>query len=55
VAAGTLMAAMPIASNAFILAQRHHVAVEEVSAAVLLSTLLSVLAWPMTAWLVVRG
>ena len=33
----------------------HCVAVEEVSAAVLLSTVLSVLAWPMTAWLVMRG
>jgi predicted permease len=53
VAAGTLMAAMPIASNAFILAQRHGVAVEEVSTAVMVSTTLSVLAWPLTAWLVV--
>lgn len=52
VAAGTLLAAMPIASNAFILAQRHGVAVEVVSAAVLLSTTASVLAWPLTAWLV---
>lgn len=52
VAAGTLMAAMPIASNAFILAQRHGVAVEEVSTAVMVSTALSVLAWPLTAWLV---
>jgi predicted permease len=55
VAAGTLLAAMPIASNAFILAQRHGVAVEVVSAAVLLSTTASVLAWPLTAWLVVPG
>ena len=52
VAAGTLMAAMPIAANAFILAQRHDVAVEEISTAVMLSTLLSVLAWPVTAALV---
>jgi malonate transporter len=52
VAAGTLLAAMPIASNAFILAQRHGVAVEEVSTAVMVSTILSVLTWPLTAWLV---
>jgi len=52
VAAGTLLAALPIASNAFILAQRHGVAVEEISAAVLLSTLAAVVAWPLTAWLV---
>jgi malonate transporter and related proteins len=52
VAAGTLLAAMPIASNAFILAQRHAAAQEEVSAAVLLSTVAAVAAFPLTAWLV---
>jgi hypothetical protein len=52
VAAGVLLAAMPIANNAFILAQRHGAAVEEVSAAVLISTILAVGAWPFTAWLV---
>jgi malonate transporter and related proteins len=52
VAAGTLLAAMPIASNAFILAQRHAAAQEEVSAAVLLSTIAAVAAFPLTAWLV---
>jgi len=51
VTAGVLLAAMPIASNAFILAQRHGTATEEVSAAVLLSTVLAVAAFPLTAWL----
>lgn len=51
VAAGVLLASLPIASNAFILAQRHGAATEEVSAAVLLSTLLAVPAFPLTAWL----
>jgi hypothetical protein len=52
VAAGVLLAAMPIANNAFILAQRHAVVVEEVSAAVLVSTIAAVALWPLTAWLV---
>lgn len=55
VAAGVLLAAMPIASNAFILAQRHGVVVEEISAAVLLSTVAAVAAWPLTAWLVMAA
>ncbi len=55
VAAGVLMASMPIASNAFILAQRHAVAQDEVSAAVMLSTVLAVAAFPATAWLLGVG
>ncbi len=55
VAAGVLLASMPIASNAFILAQRHGVAEDEVSAAVMLSTVLAVAAFPAIAWLVAPG
>jgi malonate transporter len=54
VAAGTLLAALPIASNAFILAQRHEVGTEEVSAAVLLSTVAAVASFPLIAWLLAR-
>ena len=51
VQAGVLLAAMPTANNAFILAQRFHAAPEEVSATVLLSTLVAAVAFPITAWL----
>ena len=53
VQSGVMLAAMPTATNAFVLAQRYHNGVEEVSAAVLLSTLVAALAFPVTAWLVV--
>jgi malonate transporter len=52
VQAGVMLAAMPTASNAFILAQRNMTAAEEVSATVLLSTLLAAACFPLTAWLV---
>jgi predicted permease len=51
VSAGVLLAAMPTATNAFVLAQRHDAGAEEVSAGVLISTLLAALAFPATAWL----
>jgi predicted permease len=51
VVSGTLLAAMPTATNAFVLAQRNDAAAEEVSAGVLVSTLLAALAFPATAWL----
>ena len=51
VLAGVLLAAMPTATNAFVLAQRNGAGVEEVSATVMLSTLLAALAFPATAWL----
>jgi hypothetical protein len=51
VVSGVLLAAMPTATNAFVLAQRHDAAAEEISAGVLLSTLLASLAFPATAWL----
>jgi predicted permease len=49
--AGVLLAAMPTASNAFVMAQRNHAAADEVSAAVLFSSLAAALAFPITAWL----
>lgn len=49
--AGVLLAAMPTATNAFVLAQRNQAGVEEVSGGVLLSTLLAALLFPATAWL----
>jgi len=51
VVSGTLLAAMPTATNAFVLAQRNDAAAEEVSAGVLVSTLLAALLFPATAWL----
>lgn len=51
VAAGVLLAAMPTATNAFVLAQSNGTAADEVSAAVLLSTMLAAIAFPATAWL----
>ena len=51
VLAGVLLAAMPTATNAFVLAQRNGAGVEEVSATVMLSTLLAAIAFPATAWL----
>jgi malonate transporter len=55
VAAGVLLAAMPTATNAFVLAQRNEAGMAEVSATVLLSTILAALAFPLTAWLVLGG
>jgi predicted permease len=49
VTAGVLLAAMPTATNAFLLVQRH--GADEVSAAVLLSTVAAAAAFPVTAWL----
>lgn len=51
VLAGVLLAAMPTATNAFVLAQRNGAGVEEVSATVMLSTLLASIAFPATCWL----
>lgn len=51
VTAGVLLAAMPTATNAFVLAQRNGAGVEEVSATVMLSTLVAALAFPATCWL----
>ena len=51
VQAGVLLAVMPTATNAFVLAQRFHTGADEVSAVVLLSTVIAALAFPMTAWL----
>ena len=51
VQAGVMLAAMPTATNAFVLAQRFHAAADEVSAVVLFSTVIAALAFPVTAWL----
>jgi predicted permease len=51
VTAGVLLAAMPTATNAFLLAQRQGAGADEVSAAVLLSTVAAALTFPITAWL----
>ncbi len=51
VTAGVLLAAMPTATNAFLLAQRHGAGADEVSAAVLLSTVAAAVAFPLTAWI----
>jgi predicted permease len=53
VQAGVMLAAMPTATNAFVLAQRFHSGADEVSAVVLLSTLIAAVAFPITAWLLV--
>jgi predicted permease len=45
---------LPLVGAAFILAQRFHAAPEEVSATVLLSTLLAALSFPLTAWLLAQ-
>nr|WP_274607276.1 AEC family transporter [Paracraurococcus ruber] len=51
VQAGVMLAAMPTATNAFVLAQRFHTGAEEVSAVVLLSTVIASVGFPVTAWL----
>ena len=51
VQAGVMLAAMPTATNAFVLAQRFHTGADSVSAVVLLSTVIASLAFPLTAWL----
>ena len=48
---GVLLAAMPTATNAYLLAQRQGVGAEEVSAAVLFTTIIAAIAFPATAWL----
>lgn len=52
VTAGVLLAAMPTATNAFVLASRNRAGAEEVSAGVLLSTALAAIAFPATAWII---
>jgi len=48
---GVLLAAMPTATNAYLLAQRQGVGAEEASAAVLFTTIIAAIAFPATAWL----
>jgi malonate transporter and related proteins len=51
VQAGVLIAALPSAGSNYVLAQRHAADAETVSAAIVLSTLLSVVTVPLAAWL----
>jgi hypothetical protein len=54
VQAGVLIAALPSAGANYVLAQRYAADAERVSAAVVLSTLVSVATVPFTAWLMLR-
>ena len=53
VQAGVMLAAMPTATNAFMLAQRYGAGAEALSAAVLLSTVIAALSFPLTGWLLI--
>ena len=55
VQAGVLLAALPTATNAFVLAQRYNTEPKQVSAAILLSTLVAAFSFPVTAWLLAVG
>lgn len=52
--AGVLIASLPSAGNVYVLAQRHGADVERVSAAIVLSTLVSMATVPVAAWLMLR-
>ena len=49
--AGVLIASLPSAGNIYVLAQRYDADPQRVSAAILLSTLVSVVSFPCVAWL----
>jgi predicted permease len=48
-----MLAAMPTATNAFMLAQRFGVGAEELSAVVLLTTIIAAISFPLTGWLLI--
>jgi len=48
---GVLIACLPSAGNIYVLAQRHDADPQQVSAAILLSTIVSVVSFPCVAWL----
>jgi predicted permease len=52
--AGVLLAALPSAGNVYVVAQRYAADVDRVSAAIVLSTLVSAVTVPIAAWLVIR-
>jgi predicted permease len=52
--AGVLMASLPPAGSNYVLAQRYAADTERASAAIVLSTLVSVVTVPLAAWLVLR-
>jgi malonate transporter and related proteins len=53
VQAGVMLAAMPTAANAFMLAQRFGTGAEALSAVVLLTTVVAALSFPVTGWLLI--
>jgi malonate transporter and related proteins len=54
VEAGVLIAALPSTANIYVLAQRYDADAERMSAAIVLSTLVSVVTVPFAAWLMLR-
>ncbi len=52
VMAGVLYAALPVAANAFIIAERFGTGGDKVAATVLVSTVLATVTFPIAAWLV---
>jgi len=48
---GVLIACLPSAGNIYVLAQRYDADPQRVSAAILLSTIVSVVSFPCVAWL----
>ena len=50
--AGVLIAALPSAGSNYVLAQRYAAGAEHISAAIVLSTVLSAVTIPFVAWLV---
>lgn len=52
--AGILMAALPSAGSNYVMAQRYAADADHISAAIILSTVVSVITVPLTAWLVLR-
>lgn len=53
VTAGVLYAALPIAANVFVISERYETGSQPIAGAVLLSTALAVLTYPLTMWLVI--
>jgi malonate transporter and related proteins len=54
VQAGVLLASLPSAGNVYVVAQRYAADADRVSAAIVLSTTVSVMTVPVTAWLIMR-
>ena len=52
---GVLIAGLPSAGNIYVLAQRYEASPQQVSAAILLSTIVSVVSFPCVAWLALNA